>query len=87
MSEYQYNPDAVSHPGETLKEWFFENDLTTFWLAEQTRIKQETIVRICLEEESVTKYAAAIAVATRTTKEFWINRQKAYDECKERRDG
>ncbi len=69
------------HPGEILRELYLEPlDMTPYMLAKHINVPRTRIERIVHEKSIITTDTAMrLAKFFKTTPEFWLNLQNAYD--------
>ena len=78
----QYIPQTVSHPGETLQEKLEEMNMGPKEFAVRTAKPEKTIIAIIKGESSITAdMAVQFESVTKIPAHFWLNSQRAYDEC------
>lgn len=78
----QYNPQTVSHPGETLAEKLSEMGMSIKEFAVRTSKPEKTIIAVIKGDSSITPdMAVAFENVTRIPAHFWMNRQRQYDEA------
>jgi len=77
----QYNPQTVSHAGETLAEKLSEMGMSIKEFAVRTSKPEKTVIAVIKGESSITPdMAVAFENVTRIPAHFWMNRQRLYDE-------
>lgn len=77
-----YIPESVSHPGTTLDEKLKEMGLSVKEFAVRISKNEETVIAIISGDSSITpEMAVAFESVTKIPANFWINRQRNYDEC------
>lgn len=77
----QYRPQSVSHPGETLQEKLDEMGMGPKEFALRTAKPEKTITAILKGDSSITPdMAVQFENATQIPAQFWLNRQRLYDE-------
>ena len=84
----EYNPQTVSHPGETLSEKLSELGMSQKEFALRTSKPEQTIVKVLSGESSITSdMAVSFETVLKIPANFWLRRQRAYDEsaARERR--
>lgn len=81
-TENLYIPKRVSHPGTTLDEKLKEMGLSVKEFAGLISQPEETVNAIIKGDSSITQeLAVAFENVTKIPANFWINRQRNYDEC------
>lgn len=81
-NQNQYIPQTVSHPGETLDEKLEEMNMGPKEFAVRTAKPEKTIIAIIKGESSITAdMAVQFESVTKIPAHFWLNSQRAYDEC------
>ena len=77
-----YIPENVSHPGTTLDEKMKEIGISVKEFAVRTSKPEKTVIAIIKGNSSITpEMAVAFENVTKIPANFWINRQRIYDEC------
>ncbi len=77
-----YNPGFVSHPGTTLDEKMKEMGMSVKEFAVRTSKPEKTVIAIIKGDSSITpEMAVAFESVTKIPANFWMNRQRIYDEC------
>ncbi|MEW6755722.1 MAG: HigA family addiction module antitoxin [Candidatus Latescibacterota bacterium] len=77
----QYEPDEVSHPGETLRELLDERHIHQSTLAARTGRPEKTISEIINGKAAITaETALQLEFALGMPAPFWLARQRNYDE-------
>jgi addiction module HigA family antidote len=77
-----YIPENVSHPGTTLDEKLKEMGMTVKEFAVRTSKPEKTVIAIIKGDSSITpEMAVAFESVTKIPANFWMNRQRNYDEC------
>ena len=78
----QYIPETVSHPGTTLDEKLKEMGMSVKEFAVRTSKPEKTVIAIIKGDSSITpEMAVAFESVTKIPANFWLNRQRNYDEC------
>jgi HTH-type transcriptional regulator / antitoxin HigA len=88
--ENSYNPDYVSHPGETLVEILSEKSMSQAELARRLGRPKKTVNEIIQGKSGITSDTALqLEKVLGIPAGFWVNRQRYYDEylAKKRNDG
>lgn len=81
-TENLYIPKNISHPGTTLDEKLKEMDLSVKEFAGLISQPEETLNAIIRGNSAITsELAVAFENVTKIPANFWINRQRNYDEC------
>ena len=81
-TENLYIPKNVSHPGTTLNEKLKEMGLSAKEFAGLISQPEETVNAIIKGDSPITQeLAVAFENVTKISANFWINRQRNYDEC------
>ena len=77
-----YIPENVSHPGTTLDEKLKEMGMSVKEFAVRTSKPEKTVIAIIKGDSSITpEMAVAFENVTKIPANFWMNRQRIYDEC------
>jgi addiction module HigA family antidote len=77
-----YIPENVSHPGTTLDEKMKEMGMSVKEFAVRTSKPEKTVIAIIKGDSSITpEMAVAFESVTKIPANFWMNRQRIYDEC------
>ena len=77
-----YIPENVSHPGTTLDEKMKEMGMSVKEFAVRTSKPEKTVIAIIKGDSSITpEMAVAFENVTKIPANFWMNRQRIYDEC------
>lgn len=77
-----YIPENVSHPGTTLDEKMKEMGMSVKEFAVRTSKPEKTVIAIIKGDSSITpEMAVAFENVTKIPANFWLNRQRIYDEC------
>ena len=77
-----YIPENVSHPGTTLDEKLKEMGMSVKEFAVRTSKPEKTVIAIIKGDSSITpEMAVAFENVTKIPANFWMNRQRNYDEC------
>ena len=77
-----YIPENVSHPGTTLNEKMKEMGMSVKEFAVRTSKPEKTIIAIIKGISSITpEMAVTFESVTKIPANFWMNRQRIYDEC------
>ena len=77
-----YIPENVSHPGTTLDEKLKEMGMSVKEFAVRTSKPEKTVIAIIKGDSSITpEMAVAFESVTKIPANFWMNRQRIYDEC------
>ena len=73
--------ERVPHPGEVLRSQFLQpNGMSVYELAKRTQVTRLRMNDIVLRRRSVTaETAIRLSLVLRTTPEFWMTLQAAYD--------
>src|SRR5438445_3257757 len=80
-----FEPNAVSHPGETVLEYLNFNEWNQRDLARRTGLTPKTISEICNGKAPITPTTAlAFEKVFRRPAHFWLNLQRRYDEAQAR---
>ena len=81
-TEHLYIPKNVSHPGITLGEKLKEMGLSSKEFAERISQPEETVNAILKDVSPITQeLAVAFESVTKIPANFWLSRQRIYDEC------
>ena len=81
-TESLYIPKNVSHPGTTLDEKLKEMGLPAKEFAELISQPEETVNAIIKGDSPITQeLAMSFESITKIPANFWMNRQRNYDEC------
>ena len=81
-TENLYIPKNVSHPGTTLDEKLKEMGLSAKEFAGLISQPEETVNAIIRGNSTITlELAVAFENVTKIPANFWMNRQRNYDEC------
>jgi HTH-type transcriptional regulator/antitoxin HigA len=81
----QYQPESVTHPGETLKEKLYELGIGAKEFAVKTDKPEKTITQILKGESSITPdMAIQFESVLKIPAKFWLRYQAAFDEYKAR---
>ena len=81
-TENLYIPKNVSHPGTTLNEKLKEMGLSVKEFAGHISKPEETVNAIINGDSSITpELALSFENITKIPANFWMNRQRDYDEC------
>jgi addiction module HigA family antidote len=84
-SSVLYQPDYVTHPGETIVDYLDENGWSQRDLARRTGLAPKTISEICNGKAPITPPTAlALEKVLQRPAHFWLNLQRRYDEARER---
>lgn len=86
MIQNEYNPDSASPPGDTLQEVLEDRDITQAELAAQMGVSLETVAeiingKVAITSETALQFEQALGIKAG----FWINRERHYQEAKQRR--
>ena len=77
-----YIPESVSHPGTTLEEKLQEMGMSVKEFAVRSSKPEKTVIAIIKGDSSITpEMAVAFESITKIPANFWMNRQRIYDEC------
>ena len=77
-----YMPKMVSHPGTTLDEKLKEMGMSIKEFAVRTSKPEEAIIAIINGDGYITsEMAIAFESITKIPVDFWMNRQRNYNEC------
>ena len=77
-----YIPESVSHPGTTLEEKMQEMGMSVKEFAVRSSKPEKTVIAIIKGDSSITpEMAVAFESITKIPANFWMNRQRIYDEC------
>ncbi len=77
-----YIPEKVSHPGTTLDEKLQEMGMSVKEFAVRTSKPEKTVIAIIKGDSSITpEMAVAFESVTKIPANFWMNRQRNFDEC------
>ncbi len=83
----KYIVPAAIHPGETLKEWLEENNMTSIEFALRSGKPTKTISWILNGKSSITpETAQAFSIVTSIPTQLWLKLQASYDEAIARQD-
>jgi HTH-type transcriptional regulator/antitoxin HigA len=86
ITESQYKPSIVFHPGETLSEKLKEMGMGIKEFALRTSKPEKTIIAVIHGESAITpEMAVGFENVTRIPAHYWMNLQRAYDEYKARK--
>ena len=78
MTKNEYNPDFVTSPAETLNEMLPELDIDTIPIN-----AHEAVIDVMCKKLPITpEIAKLLEIATNAPANFWINRQRRYDESR-----
>jgi plasmid maintenance system antidote protein VapI len=78
-----YNPNKVSHPGETLRDWLDERVMTRHCLSAISGLHINCINLIINGDMNIIPvYARKLEKAGAGTEKFWLKRQEIYDSNK-----
>src|SRR3954470_3886332 len=81
-----YEPDFVSHPGDTIVDYLETNGWSQSDLARRTGLAPKTISEICNSKASISAPTSlALEKVLQRPAHFWLNLQRRYDEAKERK--
>lgn len=81
-TENLYIPKNISHPGTTLDEKLKEMGLSAKEFAGLISQPEETVNAIIRGNSTITwELAVAFENVTKIPANFWMNRQRNYDEC------
>lgn len=76
-------PAEVFHPGIHLRDELSARGWDTWWLARKSGIAYDVIVYLLLGRIDISDFMAErLSRELGTSKEFWINLQKGYDDWK-----
>jgi HTH-type transcriptional regulator/antitoxin HigA len=82
MTENQYFPQSITHPGLTLEEKLEEMGMGPKEFALRTGKPEKTITAVLKGESSITPdMAVQFEYVTQIPAHFWMNYQRGYDEC------
>lgn len=80
-----YQPQTVSHPGETLTEKLEEMGMSIKEFAIRTSKPEKTVIAVMKGDSSITPdMAVAFENVTKIPAHFWMNLQRKFDECEAR---
>ena len=80
-----YQPQTISHPGETLAEKLAEMGMTIKEFAIRTSKPEKTIIAVIKGGSSITPdMSVAFENVTKIPANFWMKLQRKYDECEAR---
>lgn len=80
-----YQPQTVSHPGETLAEKLEEMGMSIKEFAIRTSKPEKTIIAVMKGDSSITPdMSVAFENVTKIPARFWMELQRKYDECEAR---
>jgi addiction module HigA family antidote len=79
--QHLYTPSVVFHPGETLGEKLHEMEMSIKELAVRTAEPEQTIIAVLSGKVSITSdMAIAFEHVTGIPADFWMSKQRLYDE-------
>lgn len=88
MSEQEFNPDWVSPPGDTLRDWLKECNVTTGTVIDSLGLSAQAFARLLKGEIPITyELAYKLGRFTRTDMDFWLNREDDYRKVPRRSKG
>lgn len=82
--KYEFKPDWVSKPGDSIISCMKEQEYTIESLSKELRISQRRLLRIIRDHEPIDyEMACGLAITIGSSPNFWMRRQEHYDkECK-----
>lgn len=79
IENYEFNPDWVSPPGDTIEDLLEERDMTLETLSELLELKVYDVYKLIKGNIIITdELASKLAKAFNMSKTFWINREQQY---------